>query len=1146
MEPLKQRLRESEKSSRYVVDGIARLLASGRSCSPIWKTGVNEANENPSERNLQGLIACPKARRTLAILLVFSLALFLIGKTEAQADVTSGRSDKSRNVLQAHRNPAKINMPIVDGKDIRFVRVSTADRVWQTKVSEIVQDERGFMWFATSYGLYRYDGYSFKVFVHDPRNPNSLSGVAISALFKDRGGTLWIGCDQFLNKLNPETETFTQYPVRFVTHISQDKEGTLWLATSDGGLYGLDPATRLISHYSHDPHNPSTLSSDHVIYSGEDSAGKFWVATPGCLDQFDRRTGIVTQHIPIPEAPYGFGFYEDRFGVFWIFHVSPNPLSVLDRKTNTLTHYVFRQREPAGTAVTRVTAMLEDRRGTLWIATHGPGLLKFDREHERFIRYRNDDSDPDSLPQNDVDALFADHEGSIWAGLGSTGPVRFATKPLPFTSFVYDPGGRNTRSPFVGAIYQDRQGVLWVGTPKALNRIDRRAGSFRAYRNGGPEINTDVIAIREDNSGFLWVGTYGHGLLRFDRRTGHFKTYAHNPSNPSSLSDDFVSRLLFDHNGTLWAGTQEGLDRFDPETESFTSYKLGSVQPLPCLELVEGREGLLWVGTSSAGLLRFDPATRKVSIYQHDINRPGTLSDNRVNSVHFDRMGGLWVGTQNGLNKIDPKTMTFSVYTERNGLPGNAVGCILEDDHGYLWMSTNNGVARFNPQTAAFNNYSTADGLPGPNLTGWGACSKSSTTGEMFFGGFSGAIAFFPDKVGDASYIPPIVLTDFRLAGNEVEIGKHSPLQESISFTKDLILPHNQDIFSLTFAALSYVNPATNHYRYKLEGLERDWNEVSSDRRQVTYTTLPPGTYTFRVQGATNRGAWSEPGVALSLQILPAWWNTQWFRAVSVATSVALLWALYQQHMRQLAKQFNSRLDERISERTRIARELHDSLLQGFQGLMFRLQAVRDLLPRRPAEAALALDIALERGDKAIAEGRDTVSDLREPITGDKDIAAALTVLGEELAAQSDNGSVPCVRVLVEGKQRELNPVLRDEIYRIGREALRNAFRHARAQKIEAEMIYGDSEFLFHMRDDGIGIAPEVADRGARAGHWGLPGMRERAKSFGGKLEVWSEHGAGTEIELIVPAAIAYGGSEARRRFWFLQKKIGVSDGKQS
>jgi signal transduction histidine kinase len=213
---------------------------------------------------------------------------------------------------------------------------------------------------------------------------------------------------------------------------------------------------------------------------------------------------------------------------------------------------------------------------------------------------------------------------------------------------------------------------------------------------------------------------------------------------------------------------------------------------------------------------------------------------------------------------------------------------------------------------------------------------------------------------------------------------------------------------------------------------------------------------------------------------------------------------------------------------------------------MFRLQAVRDLLPGQASEAMQALDIALERGDKAIAEGRDTVSDLREPVMGDSDIAQALTALGKELALQSGNGSVPCVRVLLEGKQRELNPMLRDEIYRIAREALRNAFRHARAQKIEAEITYSDSEFLLHVRDDGGGIDPEVANQGARAGHWGLPGMRERAKSFGGKLEVWSGHGAGTEIELSVPGTIAYGNSEPRRRFWSWRKKIGESDGQQS
>ena len=240
------------------------------------------------------------------------------------------------------------------------------------------------------------------------------------------------------------------------------------------------------------------------------------------------------------------------------------------------------------------------------------------------------------------------------------------------------------------------------------------------------------------------------------------------------------------------------------------------------------------------------------------------------------------------------------------------------------------------------------------------------------------------------------------------------------------------------------------------------------------------------------------------------------------------------------------RLDERVSERTRIARELHDSLLQGFQGLMFRLQAVRDMLPGRASEAMQALDIALERGDKAIAEGRDTVSDLREPIMGDSDIAQALTALVEELATQSDNDATPCVRVLVEGKQRDLNPMLRDEIYRIAREALRNAFRHAMAEKIEAEITYGDSEFLLYVRDNGSGIDPPFANQGSRAGHWGLPGMRERAKSFGGKLEVWSERGAGTEIELSVPGAIAYGKSEPRRRFWLWRKKTEGTDGRQS
>jgi signal transduction histidine kinase len=348
----------------------------------------------------------------------------------------------------------------------------------------------------------------------------------------------------------------------------------------------------------------------------------------------------------------------------------------------------------------------------------------------------------------------------------------------------------------------------------------------------------------------------------------------------------------------------------------------------------------------------------------------------------------------------------------------------------------------------------------------------------------------------------------------------------------------------IDYTALSLVAPEKVIFRYKLEGRDRDWQDAGN-RRQAFYDNLPPRNYRFRVVACNNSGVWNESGAFLDFSVTPAYYQTNWFRSACVIAFMAMLWGLYRLRVRQLAREFNAGLEARVNERTRIARELHDSMLQGFQGLMFRLQVVRDLLPGRTSEAMQALDVALLRGDKAIAEGRNTVADLRQPVVGDSDIAQALTTLGEELAVQSGNGATPGLRVLVEGKQRELNPMLRDEIYRIAREALRNAFRHAKAQKIEAEITYGDSEFSLYVRDDGLGIDSEVANQGARAGHWGLPGMRERARSFGGNLEVWSERGAGTEIALAVPASVAYGRFGARRRFWFSRKKAEEANGQQ-
>ena len=1017
-------------------------------------------------------------------------------------------------VPQATVDPRPIHLPIFDGTDIRFAHLSSAGTRHLSKVGYILQDNQGFLWFGTQDGLNRFDGYSLKLFMPDPNNENSISGVFISALFKDREGALWIGCQQFVSRLDSKTETFTKYPIPFVHNISQDSAGMLWFATSTG-LYRVDPATRQIKHYTHDEHDDFSLSSSNLEFSGEDKEGRFWVAGSEGLDRFDRTNGRVMLHVPLHEPSGGFSFYEDRLGVFWLYHSSPDALAIFDRQTNKLTHFSFDRDNPGGKEVTGISAMLEDPDGNLWLATHGAGVLKFDRDHHKFVSYRHKSSDPESLPHNNVESLFLDREGSVWAGLGRLGLARFNRSSLPFQKFLHLDSADNPVQPFVGAIYEDHKGKLWIGTPTVLNGIDRLDGHYTYLRRTpDPVPSTDVISILEDRLGNLWVGTYSHGLLCLNRRTGRFKTYIHNPADPHSISSNIVPRMLLDHDSNLWVATANGLDRFDPNSDGFTTYVFDPERNPSFLDVVEDRQHALWLGTDAVGLYRFDPATGKFTRYEHDSARPGTLSDNRVNSVHFDHAGTMWVGTQNGLDRFDTSKSTFTVYSQRDGLPGHSVGSILEDEAGDLWMGTNDGVARFTPATGTFQSYSTQDGLPGPDLTGWGAGFRSPS-GEMFFGGFSGATAFFPSEGREASYTPPIVFTDFQLSGNHVGFGNHSLLPQSISYTGHLALTHEQNIFSLTFAALSYTNPSTNRYRYRLDGLQTDWSEVGSEERQVTYTTLPPGNYTFRVQGATSRGPWSQPGVALTIRILPAWWATWWFRTMCICAFGIVLWTVYLLRMRQAVAEVQARLDERLAERERIARELHDTLLQGFSGLALRFQAVLKRLPE--GQARQMMEKALDRMDDVLLEGRDRVRKLRAEPSASHDLSKLLMSCGEELA--QDQPATFCLAVV--GRIEALNPLVFEESYRIGRELLINAFQHSKASRIESEIGYEQAAFRLIVRDDGCGMDENILNNG-RPGHWGLVGVRERTDTIGGKLSIWSKPGLGTEFELVIPAAIAY------------------------
>jgi signal transduction histidine kinase len=355
-------------------------------------------------------------------------------------------------------------------------------------------------------------------------------------------------------------------------------------------------------------------------------------------------------------------------------------------------------------------------------------------------------------------------------------------------------------------------------------------------------------------------------------------------------------------------------------------------------------------------------------------------------------------------------------------------------------------------------------------------------------------------------------------------------LAQSITYTPSLTVSHDQNMFSFEFAALSYVDPQRNQYRYMLEPLDRSWNRVDARRRIATFTTLPAGRYTLRVQGSNNRGVWNEDGVTLSLEVLPPWWGTTWFRTACVAMLLALLWATYRLRLRQLHHQFDMMLEARVGERTRIARELHDTLLQSFHGLLLRFQTASYLLPGRPADAKEQLDGAIEYAAKAITEGRDAVQGLRTSTAERNDLADAIRTLGDELATDGSVHQPPTFTVEVEGQARDLHPIVRDEIYKVAAEALRNAFRHAHARRVEVDIRYDDEQFRMRVRDDGQGIDAAVLANEGREGHYGLRGMPERAAQIGGKLAVWSEIGAGTEIELRLPARLIY--KTFRRRSW--------------
>ena len=765
------------------------------------------------------------------------------------------------------------------------------------------------MWFATQDGLNRYDGNTFVVYKNNPDDPNTLSTSLIQNLIEDGHGYLWIGTWGGLDKLDPTTERFTHYRYNpdnpnsisgdAIKSIAQDSRGYLWVGTVDEGLNKLDPATETFTRYRNDSNGQFVGTVNSII---EDSHRDIWFVGTRGLFHLSPQTGQITRPSATIDRLAADYIHEDKAGNLWMLAYSPVARLVkYDRQAERFTEYPFGE----GAVGIPNSTILDDGQNGLWVAS-SQGLYHFDLQTEQFTyRFQHDETNPDSLNDNSVSSIYRDRAGVLWVGTENGGLNILDFRQGQFGSYRHRPGNPGSLSPgVVTAMHQDRNGILWVGfTLFALDRLDRKTGQITHYLPGSGNKNALGKGsslrnnIYRDAQGYLWFGGWDSGLNRFDERSGQFKHYRHKPGDPNSLLSDNILCVYQDRSGKLWVGQVDGLSSFDPTTEKFINYRNDPAHPASLgisnvSAIYQDRSGTLWFGTWMGTLSRFDDKTNTFVNLRADSRDPHKLSGGRIHAIHEDQAGTLWLGTLDGLYRYNRENETFTHYTVNQGLPSGEIQCILGDRSGRLWLGTKKGISRFDPQTGRFRNYDTSDGLQSNDFSE--GCYEDSQSGEMLFGGNNGITTFFPENIRDNTYVPPVVLTSFKIFNKPVPIGPESALKKAIPYADSLTLSYRDSVFSFEFAALSYANSQKNRYRYKLENLEPGWNEVGSKQRLATYTNLDPGKYVFRVQGSNSDGVWNEEGVSLTILITPPWWNTNWFRALFAIVLVTLLWAAYQ------------------------------------------------------------------------------------------------------------------------------------------------------------------------------------------------------------------------------------------------------------
>jgi signal transduction histidine kinase/ligand-binding sensor domain-containing protein len=873
--------------------------------------------------------------------------------------------------------------------------------------------------------------------------------------------------------------------------MAEKEDGTLLLGTTSG-IFELGPKAGRPKYLP--LHNPRQEAEGDQRIKGisQDSAGRWWVTTYQFLLRFDPANGEVAERITLPRTPDMGSIHLDRWGNMWI--IAGYRLYLADsqlRHIHEVTHLPGLALKTLGAFRT----MIEDREGDMWFGSENVGVIHVSHRSASAERFYRRIGAPNALPSDRITTLYEDRDGDIWVGFHDTEPVVIERNYSGATHLSFHPQNeRGLKSALATSVFETSADQVLVGTGGAIQLWDEK---HSAFRNVFPSLlEKDVFDVRRDASGRIWFAT-NKGIARLDARRNAWDWL---------LTGKDVFRFFTDRKGELWVLTRDELFLYSEPNRSFLQFASAGLGD-GFYAIAEAPNGDIWLG-STLGLRQLNAQTRETHLFPYADGNERGPSDPRVNSLLFSRNGDLWVGTQSGLDLYNPSHKTFQPIAKVDQLGGQIVSCILEDDHQRLWLSSNQGLLTFNPKTKVFSEYSGTLGLPSVDLSGWGACSKG-VSGKFYFGGFGGVIGFLPDKLSAPFSTSNLVLTALLINGRRVNVEPGGVLHQSISRTSELHLNYGDNDVSFEFASFDFRDWRTSRYQYRLEGQNSEWRPLDVGQHTVMFSHLPSGHYTLQIREVGGPG---EHGVTLPFTIAQPWWATWWMWTLYCLVFFLALKLAYDYRLRRLRTIFAAITEARVRERTSLARDLHDTLLQDFQGLVLRFASVILRMPPNDSRRE-ELTLVVAQVEKALIEGRDALQTLRTSPMRLTELAGAFRELAQDLSFLS----TARVNVVVDDKALLDCEYDAQEIYKLGKEALRNALQHAQAQNIEIWFTSSLSNFTLIVSDDGIGIPDSLVTANSVPRHWGLRGMRERADRLGGQLEFVKSERKGTTLRVILP-----------------------------